>query len=318
MRRGFSNVLDTLLCYVVVTATLLVLPGCFSSPYLTGIVHKSDDGAVYLEEVLDLAFEASHPASIEPETLGKVLGGVYISEVADSLAQSGTTGTVARYAFSEADVRFLAPLLSHALNVAGRGDQVVFRLIYQTRAGPLATEGTLYVHGSSLYLTLTHYHYKPRRPGVLDQRWRLPYSSALTRRRVLFTPLDLGHPTKEQPPGAPDQPTLTTLAIDYHGVEERTPRGSTRRVKDQASGAPPSPVNGDTGSSERRHAIRNEDVVKARQLVSSKEEELRVLNERLRALQDTLAQKEELIKKLKRTTRSLQRKQSTPNTKKTH
>ena len=300
MQRGLPNLLGSLLRYLAVTSTVLLTTGCFSYPYVTGIVHESSQGSVYLDEVPDLAFEASHPVSMEDETLARILRGVHVVEQKEIVLGAGARKPVVRYAFSEESAMFLAPLLANALNVAGRGDQVVFRLIHATKSAPLATAGTLYVHESYVYLTLTHYHYKARDANILyTRRPGLPYSSALTRRRVRFTPKDLGQPTHQKPPGAPAQPTLTTLAIDYTRLAD---------TGKQTPGTPGQDNKWVNGTLAPGKAVRGDELTKARRVVAKKQAELKVLKERLRVLKKKLAAKEQLIKKLKKKKRAVKRK----------
>ena len=218
--RGWANAPAV----VLATATSLFLlstGGCLSGPDVTGIIHESGSGSVFLEEMPRLAREASHPVSVEPSTLARVLQGVQVREQLRGVFPAGTDEPATAPAFSEDDIGFLAPLLSRALGSAGRSDHVSFRVLHSRGSRPLVTAGTLYAHGPFLYLTLTHFHYAAHNPGILYQtRTRLPYSTALTRQTLRFIPETAGRATDTHPLGPAPHPTLTTLVIDYQLVAE--------------------------------------------------------------------------------------------------
>ena len=57
-------------------AVLALVSGCTS----TSTLAQNAKGSVYLEEIMDWSFEASHPAVIDQVTLMKVIKGVYTAE----------------------------------------------------------------------------------------------------------------------------------------------------------------------------------------------------------------------------------------------
>lgn len=106
--------------------TCAVTSGCAS---ITGKIHESSRGSVYLEEVPDWSFVAAHPVSINPTTMANVLRGVQIEE---RKSMSNTTSGMelkAVRAFSDEEVEFLAPLLATALSKADPEELVGFRLV---------------------------------------------------------------------------------------------------------------------------------------------------------------------------------------------
>src|SRR5438093_11583300 len=172
-----------------------VTTGCAS---MTGSIHQSARGSVYLEEVPDWSFQAAHPISIDPITLADVFRGVQIQERKSTFRTTSDVEPKAVRAFSDDEVEFLAPLLATALSKADPAELVGFRLVQPSSAGTASTAGILYVHGPYLYLSLTQYrsHFfgKSSRP--------LPGSNGLTRRAVSFVPEPALRPDSQRPPGA--------------------------------------------------------------------------------------------------------------------
>src|SRR5438094_1303385 len=149
--------------------------GCAS---VTGNIHQSSRGSVYLEEVSDWSFEATHPISIDPITLADVCRGVQIQERKSTFRTTSDMEPKAVRAFSDDEVEFLAPLLATALSKADPEEIVGFRLVQPAAAGTVGTAGTLYVHGSYLYLSLTQY----RSNSFCNSGRQLSGSSGLSRR----------------------------------------------------------------------------------------------------------------------------------------
>jgi len=113
-------------------------------------VHMNAKGSVYLKEVADWSFEASHPAVIDPMTMLKVVKGV----VTDSASQMPASGSKPMRVFSDEDAAFLAPLLAQSLSQA-KPDQIVgFKVSSSAGSGAEPTAGTLYVHKGSFHLTI--------------------------------------------------------------------------------------------------------------------------------------------------------------------
>ncbi len=263
----------------VVTATVLLLPtfGCASKPQPATVVHESPKGSVLLVTPPRSQFEASHPILIDPTTIRRILKGVVVKERPRSLLDAKRKKPVKARAFSKKQREFLAPLLSTALAIAEPRERVAFRTMHWVDAGPVATAGIIYAHGSYMYLTLTHFRYKPHDAEILYRTKKpLPYSTALTRRTVLFNPKSLGQPTEEEPPGASLHPTLVTLAIEFHPLAAKRPTRS-KKVKDA-------------------ELIK---LQQARQVVTKKEAELKDIKGRIQALKESITQQENLLKTLK-------------------
>ncbi len=275
--RGWANTPAVFVTAAAISLFLLSATGCSSSPRPTGIIYAGSMGAVTLEATAHREFKATHPVSVNPTTLARVLHGVQIREQASGVFPSGTDEQGAAPAFSDEDIGFLAPLLSTALSQAGRENHLAFRVIRSIGSRPVVTAGNLYAHRSYLYLTLTHFQYEAHDPGILYQsRTPLPYSTALTRKTVRFVPEAAGKPTNTQPTGGSAHPTLTTLAIDY------------RRV---------AALSTYTLVPESRRSGRKKSQV-AHKSAGRQDEELRALKRTIQALRKRLTQRDQLIKKL--------------------
>ncbi len=136
--------------YVGVLTCLSLLAGGCSMFSKETKVHKNAKGSVYLKEVADWSFEASHPAVIDHMTMLKVVKGV----VTDSASQMPASGSKPMRVFSDEDAAFLAPLLAQSLSQA-KPDQIVgFKVSSSAGSGAEPTAGTLYLRNGSFYLTI--------------------------------------------------------------------------------------------------------------------------------------------------------------------
>ncbi|MDH4081889.1 MAG: hypothetical protein OEU68_19005 [Nitrospira sp.] len=133
----------------VLTCLSLLVGGCSMFSGETK-VHKNAKGSVYLKEVADWSFEASHPAVIDHMTMLKVVKGV----VTDSASQMPASGSKPMRVFSDEDAAFLAPLLAQSLSQA-KPDQIVgFKVSSSAGSGAEPTAGTLYIRNGSFHLTI--------------------------------------------------------------------------------------------------------------------------------------------------------------------
>jgi len=284
-----------------------VMAGCAS---MTGKIHQSSRGSVYLEEVPDWSFEAAHPLSIDPNTMVHVLRGVQVEERKNmSLTTSGMETKAAR-AFSDDEVEFLAPLLATALSKADPEELVGFRLVQPASAGTVSTAGTLYAHGSYLYLSLTHY----RSNSDSKSGRQLSGSGGLTRRVVSFVPETAQRHDTHRPPGAPVQSNLITLIIDYASLAKlpsqrpelaKAPAATSETIP--AAVAQVSALNGsvsaDAGAKDAQDidflGQKLEELRVTKELASKKDVELKVLKKDVQSLRRQLAEREAEIQKLK-------------------
>jgi len=141
----------------------LLLAGCgmFSDQTL---VKDSPDGGVYLQRLSNRgttarysgplkAFQASHPATLAPESLAKALAGIQVGILpADQTGRSA--GIKPTPLLAPHEIAFLAPAIAGALQQATSDQRVKFQVGPETDR----TEGTLYVDGAALRIALARYH----------------------------------------------------------------------------------------------------------------------------------------------------------------
>lgn len=284
-----------------------VTTGCAS---MTGNIHESSRGSVYLEEVHDWSFEATHPVSIDPITLATVFRGVQIEERKSSFRTTSDMESKPVRAFSDDEVEFLAPLLATALSTADPADLVGFRLVQPSSAGTASTAGILYVHGPYLYLSLTQY-----RSNYFGKSGRpLPGANGLTRRAVSFVPETALRPDSQRPAGAPVQSNLTTLVIDYASlVRHSSQKPESSKIPAATPETIPAPVpavSGLNGGTSTEAAAKDaqdadflgqklEELRATKELASKKDVELKILKRDVKSLRQQLAEREAEIHKLK-------------------
>lgn len=128
----------------------LLAAGCSSMN-----VHKSAKGTVYLKEVADWSFEASHPAMIDQATLLSAVKGVVADDNTKQSMKMPAGGSKPMRVFSDADAEFLAPLLAQGLSQAKPEQIIGFTVSPSAGSGDEPVAGTIYAAQNSLYLTIT-------------------------------------------------------------------------------------------------------------------------------------------------------------------
>jgi hypothetical protein len=228
---------------MVVFCALLPLGSCASNPELDLMLHESPQGAVYLERIPDRSFQAAHPIRIDQDTITRVLQGILVKENQGLLQNFLAGQSQAISAFSEDEVRYLAPLLAEGLTRAAVDQQIGFRLIRTGSSGApqlksagsgashspgrLAlmetSRGSMYAYGRSLYVTVLEYHVRSERTDSITKASRLQSDhTGLTDRTLSFTPESVSRPDSYRGKNA----TKTTLVIDYESLSAfptRTP-----------------------------------------------------------------------------------------------
>ena len=91
-------------------------------------MHEAPRGSVTLERIPDRGVKAAHPIAIEEGVIARALSGVRGTERKTALQTAFSKQSVATRAFSEEDIRFLAPFLTAALRQAAPDQQVGFQL----------------------------------------------------------------------------------------------------------------------------------------------------------------------------------------------
>ena len=135
---------------VGIAALTLVISGCAGG---TKLAHNAK-GSVYLEEVTDWSFEASHPAVIDQLTITKIVKGLYSNDGMSGSSRMSAGGSKPMRIFSDEDAEFLSPLLAQGLSKAKPEQLVGFRVSSSAGSGSEPTTGSIYVQKGSIYLTI--------------------------------------------------------------------------------------------------------------------------------------------------------------------
>ena len=208
----------------------LIGTACSTTPPTGKALFEDARGTVFLRQISDRSFRASHPISLEPSLLARVLSGVLVQEPQRALQAvlAGSSSTVP--VFSAEQIQFLVPLLARALATAAT-DQVVGFLVTTRRPGDSlleystteTTAGSLYAYGQSLYFLLSQYRSAPARTNTENiAHRRLPDTSGLSDHVLLFTPsFAQGSDNFHRP--AAGATTDKFLAIDYQLLQEVSP-----------------------------------------------------------------------------------------------
>jgi hypothetical protein len=198
---------------LLLSGIALTLSACATGPELDVTIHESERGAVYVERFADRSFHASHPMRVSAEMMTRVLRGIVVKDTGGVLGSLVGSKPQTMQAFGNEDVEYLAPFLADGLARAASDQQVGFRVVQVSepvspQSGgltfcassvrfpgacsseqPLLTEGSLYVYGRSLYLTLTAFRHRLE-PGETNNKTapRMSNPKGLTDRTVYFVP----------------------------------------------------------------------------------------------------------------------------------
>ena len=277
------------LCRIVVALfpACILMIGCTGSSGIRTMIHQSPNSIVYLEWVPRESFRASHPATLSPTLIRRILGGVVVQTPPGVIKAILGVEPKPSHIFSDEDVDLLLPHVVSALSQATPEEQVVFQRVYSLESESVTTAGTLHIHEDLLFLTFTHYGHKTARPTVTIYKGnrQVPDPSGLKELKVSFTPEAAWRPAAIPDPGPLGQPYTKTLAIDYNFLaslpsisfapfgEEKIPRSPEEDV----SGARkvPSPL-------------------------STRETQLEALEEKFRSLKRELSDVEVEVEELKK------------------
>src|SRR5207342_2391386 len=133
-----------------IAACALVIAGCAGGTKLA----QTSKGSVYLEEVSDWSYEASHPAVIDQLTIAKIVKGLYRNDDMNGSSKMSAGGSTPMRIFSDEDAEFLSPLLAQGLSKAKPEQIVGFRVSSSAGSGAEPTTGSIYVQKGSIYLTI--------------------------------------------------------------------------------------------------------------------------------------------------------------------
>ena len=214
------------------------------------IIFDDPRGTVSLQTISDQSIQASHPITLDPALLARMLKGMQIQDQDYGLVTKFLSGpSPSVRVFSEDQIRFLAPLLAEGLRTAAPDQRIEFR-VQDTRQGSLfesstteTTAGSLYAYGRQLYVTLSQYRYNPIRTYMVNStsatQTRQADVSGLKNRILLFTPSAAQRSDGFDPPTGGAY-TDRFLAIDYQLLQEASPAvATTERTVPQVERAAP-------------------------------------------------------------------------------
>ncbi len=227
----------------------LVGTACGTTAPTGKILFDDPRGTVSLQTMSDRSIQATHPITLEPTLLAKVLRGIEIQDQGHGLQKylAGPASSVP--VFSDDQIRFLAPLLAEGLRTATPDQGIEYR-VHTTHKGSMlesstteTTAGSIYAYGRLLYVILAQYRYSPTRTnlttsGDMAYRSRSPDSSGLLNRILLFIPSDAQRSDAFDPPEG-GKTTDRFLAIDYQMLQHAptaTATGQTAPTHESPAG----------------------------------------------------------------------------------
>jgi hypothetical protein len=238
----------------VLLLSLLCLAGtaCSTNGPTGKILFDDPRGTVSLQTISDPSIKASHPISLDSALLAKLLRGIEIQDQERGIQKALVGISSPAPVFSEDQIRFLAPLIAEGLRMAALNQYIAYRVQATYKGSGLesstteTTAGSLYAYGRQLYVTLSQYRYDPvrvnmNRIGNMNSKTgmtgsRVPDSSGLLNRTVLFTPSDAQRSDTFDPP-TKGKPTDRFLAIDYQLLEQASRAlATTRQAAPQVGG----------------------------------------------------------------------------------
>lgn len=277
------------LCRIVVAIfpACILLLGCTGSSGIRTMIHQSPNSIVYLEWVPRESFRASHPATLSPRLIRRILRGVVVQPPPGVMKAFLGVEPKAFHIFSDEDVDLLLPHVVSALSQVTPEEQVVFQRVYSLESESVSTAGTLHIHEDLLFLTFTHYGHKTVRPAVTIYKGnrQVPDPSGLKELKVSFTPEAAWRHDAIPDPGPLGQPYTRTLAIDYNFLASLPSIPFTPFVKGKIPRLPEEDVSG---------------IRKVLSPLSTRETQLEALEEKFQFLKKELSDVEVEIEELKK------------------
>ena len=292
----------------------LLTVGCATTPDVDIVIHDAPKGSVFLERIPDRSLTAAHPARLDAELIGQVLRGVVARDESTTVQTVLSKIPAALQAFTEEDIRFIAPYISSALAQAAPDQQVGFRvhnypatLSYATRGGagvgssepPLAasslletTSGHLLVSkGSTLYLTVSLYRKRPERADTINMaNRRLPDASGQGGKVLAFVPETALKPDHGKKHGLFGTTPDTTFVIDYD-VLASLPRADDAPPTNHATaGQPRTSATGGTKDKGQPAAADDRDLQQIRTDLNKKNEEIDALKKEMESIRREMKQ----------------------------
>ena len=218
---------------VGIAVLTLAASGCASG---TKLAHNAK-GSVYLEEVSDFSFEASHPAVIDQATISKIVKGMYRNDRMNESSRMSAGGSKPMRIFSDEDAEFLSPLLAQGLSKAKPEQLVGFRVSSSAGSGSEPTTGSLYVQDGSLYLTIgkgtkptdfmpeTAAHTEPA-PAYAADGAADAVTMVIDYHALATAPMPAAMPLVKSTPIAPTTPTVAPVSEKPETISASIEQGS--------------------------------------------------------------------------------------------
>lgn len=139
----------------------LLFGGCVGAPEVRS-VYEDPLTSVRLQEDRESSPPHSHPASLSPVQIARVLAGIRVVKERYAVHELVAGSAPALAAFSGEEIRALAPALSRAFGMAKPNELVTFyRRSTSDAVGLAYTSGGLFLHDGHLYLVLANYRQLP-------------------------------------------------------------------------------------------------------------------------------------------------------------
>lgn len=263
----------------------LITTGCSS----TGTIAQSSKGNVYLEDISNWRYEASHPAVIDQTTILKIVKGLHGNQPQNESPEMSAGGSKPMRLFSDEDAEFLTPLLAQGLSKA-KPDQVVgFSVSSSAGSGLEPTAGSIYVKNGSIYVTITK--------GVTDTTF-LPQEAARTEQTPIFL--------------AAGVVGSKSHVIDYHELamepvpasmattqSAETPSAAEAPVAAIADSSPTAPMPMAADAIASLNGTPEEQLTQAKEAIAKKENEIDMLRKEADWMKRKLRARDEEVKALK-------------------
>ncbi|MBX3237953.1 MAG: hypothetical protein KF814_17550 [Nitrospiraceae bacterium] len=212
----------------------LGLAGCMGGPQVDMVIEETPRSAVSLERIPDRTFQAAHPVRLSRDLVQRALQGIAVRDRSGIAQTFGSSEAPVIAAFSAEEAALLAPGIAEALARAASDQQVAFRVLQpsssltrpRTGAGVGSsesvaagtsremTEGSLFLYGRSIYVTLRSFRSRDERPDTVNMpNRRIPDPTGLQQREVVFVPQSVMRADTYAPAFTAAQ-GLTTLVLD--------------------------------------------------------------------------------------------------------
>ena len=283
---------------ILLALLCLIGTACSTTDQNTKILFEDPRGTVALQTMSDRSIQATHPITLEPSLLARVLRGIEIQDQGHGLQKylAGPASSIP--VFSDDQIRFLAPLLAEGLRTATPDQGIEYR-VHTTHKGSMlesstteTTAGSLYAYGRLLYVILSQYRYSPTRTnlttsGDMAYRSRSPDSSGLISRILLFIPSDAQRSDAFDPPEG-GKSTDRFLAIDYQMLQHAptaTATGQTAPTRESPAGTSAS---GASTQTTEALAQREAEIHALKDLVNKNNSDVETLRKELQSVQKQL------------------------------